>query len=178
MTNARGIDVSSANGSIARIIPALDFCIVRATVGTKPDLTYRSHAHDTLMAGKVLGAYHWPIYGPGPTRQAAAFLAVATNAAFLCVDDEGLSLHHPTLIRGIIANLHKLDTQRRRVLLYASDGNYPGDLGQDANWIADWGGPVDHPWLFHQYSNGGGKLDRDEFHGTNAQLIAWSHGRR
>jgi GH25 family lysozyme M1 (1,4-beta-N-acetylmuramidase) len=176
VSNARGIDVSAFNGSIEHIIRPLDFCIVRASVGAFLDSRYEKHSHDVLMAHKVLGAYHFATYGPGPTRQARTLLNAAGNAAFLVVDDEGMTLAHPTTVRWIIANLHKLDRQRRHVLLYASDGNWPGDLGQDGNWVANWSHEPTRTWRFWQ--NTGVTLDHDEYHGTAAQLQAWAKTRR
>jgi GH25 family lysozyme M1 (1,4-beta-N-acetylmuramidase) len=176
MTNAEGIDVSVYNGSVAAIVPGLDFVIARASIGASVDGRYHDHAASTLHSGKVLGAYHFAVYGPGPTRQARTFLDVATRAAFLAVDDEGVALTHPETVRGIIANLHKLDPQRRHVGLYSSDGTWPGDLGQDFDWVASWGQPPGRPWRFWQYS--GTKLDRDQYQGDVVALRTWSKTRR
>lgn len=192
MENAKGIDVSSHNaGSIANMMKVLDFAIVRASVvwskhhddgtverGQRADDSYARHSAATLKAGKVLGAYHFAGYGPGPTAQAQLLLRVARNASFLVVDVEGEALKYPKVMRGIIANLHKLDPQRRLVGLYSSDGTWPGDLGQDFDWPAHWEHLPGRPWRFWQTDNGGGKLDHDEYHGTVAQLRAWAATRR
>ena len=178
-TPARGIDVSVYNGSIASILPAIDFVIARASVGAARDAKYADHQAATLHARKVLGAYHFAVYGPGPTRQAQAFLASATHAAFLAVDDEGVALTHPATVRAIIANLHRLDPQRRKVGLYSSEGTWPGNLGQDFDWVAHYGlgnGKPTRPYRFFQYQ--GHPLDRDEYNGTVVELVQWSKTRR
>jgi hypothetical protein len=95
----------------------------------------------------------------------------AANAKFLAVDDESTALRYPKTVRAIIINIRKLDPRKRRILLYASEANWPGDLGQDGNWVANWSREPRIPWDFWQYSGTG--LDRDWFHGTAAQLKAW-----
>lgn len=176
MTRAKGIDVSRYNVSLTGLLPQVDFVIAKASEANFTDPRYARHAAATLKAGKVLGAYHFGTYGPGPTRQARTLLAAAPQAAFLALDVEGNALRYPATMRAIIANLHKLDTQRRHVGLYASDGNWPGDLGQDFDWVAHWGSEPRRPWRFWQYT--GVKLDRDEYCGTVEELRTWSKTRR
>jgi GH25 family lysozyme M1 (1,4-beta-N-acetylmuramidase) len=174
--NARGIDCSHYNGSITNLLKQVDFVIAKASEGAFLDAKYGQFSAQTLKAGKVLGAYHFGTYGPGPTRQAQTFLSVAKNAAFLALDVEGPALRHPATMAGIIANLHKLDPQKRWVGLYASDGNWPGDLGQDFDWVANWSHEPNRPYRFWQTS--GVKLDHDTYHGDVAHLQAWAKTRR
>lgn len=176
MTNARGVDVSHYNGSITNLLKQVDFVIAKSSEGAFVDAKYAQFSAQTLKAGRVLGAYHFGIYGPGPTRQAQTMLSAARNAAFLVLDVEGNALSHLPVMRGIIANLHKLDTQRRWVGLYSSDGTWPGDLGQDFDWVAHWGHEPLRPWRFWQYQ--GVPIDLDQYNGDTAHLVAWSKTRR
>lgn len=182
MTPAKGIDSSMFNRDITHLVPQVDFAIVKASQGAYADGWYKHNSAAVLAGHKVLGAYLYAVYGPGPTRQARTFLLAASNAAFLVVDDEGFGptggLNHADTVRAIIANIHNLDPQKRNVGLYSSDGTWPGDLGQDFNWIADYVDAPGHPWKFWQYNDGGGKLDHDEYNGTPAALAAWAKTRR
>jgi hypothetical protein len=179
MSSARGVDASVFNQSIAHLVPQIDFAILRASIGAGGDGWYKRNAVAMHAVGKPYGAYHYATYGPGPTRQARTLLLAAGNAAFLAVDDEGVALTHPETVRGIIANLHALDPQRRHIGLYSSDGTWPGDLGQDFDWVAHYGlngGKPSRPYRFFQ--SRGAPLDLDEYHGTVAQLEAWAKTRR
>lgn len=174
--NARGIDVSHYNGPITNLLKQVDFVIAKSSQGAFVDSKYATFSAQTLAAKKVLGAYHFGVYGPGPTTQAKTMLSVARNAQFLVLDVEGEALRYPAVMRGIIANLHKLDPQKRWVGLYASDGNWPGDLGQDFDWPAHWDHEPRRPWRFWQYQ--GHPLDLDEYNGDVAHLQAWAKTRR
>lgn len=179
MKPAAGIDVSVWQADISHLVPQVDFVIARASIGAGTDARYAKHAAVTLHAGKVLGAYHFATFGPGPTRQAQTFLKAAGNAAFLVVDDEGVALKHPATVRGIIANLHKLDPQRRFVGLYSSEGTWPGDLGQDFAWVAHYGLNGKKPKLpYRFFQSRGSPLDLDEYNGSATALKAWAKTRR
>lgn len=175
MTNARGIDTSSHNGDIRHALAGCDFAIARASIGNGFDPAFAADLNTMQSMGLVTGAYHYATYGPGPTRQAALFIRHAADAEFLVIDAESTVLRYPKTIRAIIANTKRLDPRHRKVGLYSSEGTWPGNLGQDFNWVANWShAPTTVEWRFWQYK--GSPLDRDEYHGTRAQLETWLHG--
>ncbi len=166
-----GIDVSAWNGDIAQALKGCEFAFVRASYGAVSDTKYGLHSARVRAAGLVLGAYHFVVPGPGDGRQAATFLARAGDADILAIDDEAAALHYPELTQGIIANVRRLDTRQRPIILYASQSNFPGNLGQDGNWIARWGTrqpSLPLGWSFWQYQ--GAPLDRDVFNGSLVDL--------
>jgi hypothetical protein len=133
------------------------------------------HAADVRKVGLVLGAYHYLVYGPGGARQAATFLKAAGLADLLVLDMEAGALHYPTLAKSFIANLRKNDTHHRKIGLYSSEGTWPGNMGQDFNWVANWSTTPKITWEFWQ--NAGSPLDHDVFNGSLSHLLAYSrHG--
>ncbi len=173
----------------------VDYCIAQATVGTWIDSAYAGDARTIHAYGKMLGAYHYGMYGPGPTRQARAFLSVVNAgplAQFLAIDAEARGsnrlLAHPATITALIVNVRKLDIHKRPILLYSSratsvivNGNnvsiWKAITAQDDNWVADYVGAPDRvvspsvPWRLWQYSGTG--IDKDAYHGSVAQMKAW-----
>ena len=176
MTPATGIDTSHYQpGDITAALKGCTFAIGQASVGVWSDPTYTIHTTECVKAGVVAAAYHYVVPGPGDGRQAAVFLTAAgPRAQFLAIDHEGPALRYPTLTRGIIANVRRLDKLHRKIGLYCSNDNYPGDLGQDFNWIADYATVPSVAWEFWQKSGSG--IDHDVFAGTVAQFTAWLKG--
>lgn len=190
---ARGIDTSHYNGDITHAVSQSDFVISQCTVGTWIDTAYAGDQAIARSQGKLAAAYHYAVYGPGPTRQAQVFLAHAGNADWLMVDAEQRGsnrlLNHPDTITAIIVNIRRLDPLHRKITLYSSRATTVNDKGvqrsiwkavtaQDANHVADYGGDPNRsgaqppvPWSFWQYSGTG--IDRDWYAGTLAQLKAW-----
>ena len=67
--------------------------------------------------------------------------------------------------RVFIAEVHRAG---RKIGLYHSRSGFPS-LGQDWNWIAQWGDtPPNMPWAFWQWQ--GSPLDRDMFNGDHTAL--------
>jgi hypothetical protein len=179
MSNARGIDCShwqTATPSLA----GLDFLIARATYATTPDDKYAQHFANGRKANVVTAAFHFGV-GAGQATiasQASAFLRYAGAADLLNLDLEsngtsGLSMSG-TEGQAFIAAVKSADTRKRKVGLYHSASGYP-DLGQDYNWVAEWGAtPPAIKWTFWQYR--GSPLDLDYFNGDRAALNAFIGG--
>ena len=172
MSQPTGIDVSVWQGDISKVIVGHQFAFIRASISCSLDGAYASHYATARKAGLVVGAYHYLVYGPGGARQAAIFVKAAGNADILALDIESTALRYPQVGKSFIANLRKYDTyQHRKILLYSSEGTWPGNLGQDGNWVANWSSTPKIPWVFWQ--NQGAPLDHDVFNGTLAQLKAY-----
>lgn len=147
----------------------LDFVFVKATEG----VSYVSPSHDAQVAhgrsnGLVVGHYHFQRPG-SPTAQAKYFLTHAKPRAgdMLACDWEDPAV--PEADKNAFIRAVQKASPGLRVGLYA---NLEFWLDRDKSsfcghflWVADpsaaKGHPrVQHPWLFHQYSEAGG-LDHD-----------------
>lgn len=181
MTYLAGIDVSLYQDDIRHALIGQSFCVVKVSQAGYPDPKVDAHFAACEAAGVVPGGYHWLDPQPDAISQAIVFLRHAGPARFLAVDVEGRV--GPTTARGrqmareFIAYVKAHDS--RKVLLYSSRGTWPGDCGQDANWVADYSGDPNRagvspriPWLFWQRSGTG--IDRDYFAGTPADLAAFA----
>lgn len=191
---AKGVDLSHFNGDVTNVIRASVYAISQATVGLWVDPAYAGDARETLALHKIHGAYHYGVYGPGPTRQASKFLAVVGDKPqFLAVDAESRGsnrlLNHPETIAALIVNIRRLDPHKRKILLYSSRATsvllrgkqvsiWSAITVQDGNWVADYVGNPSRPnvsphpnWNFWQYSGTG--VDKDVFHGSEGDLRAW-----
>jgi len=174
MTQPQGIDVSVWQGDVSDALKFCQFAFARASIGISPDGRYPYHLAQMKAAGNITGAYHFLVYGPGGTRQALYFLSQAKDAQILACDMEGYVLKYPGVGRSFIAGLKANDPQHRPILLYSSEGTWPGRLGQDANWVANWSQQPRIPWKFWQRSGIG--LDRDVFNGMLADLQQFAQG--
>jgi GH25 family lysozyme M1 (1,4-beta-N-acetylmuramidase) len=191
--NVQGIDTSHYNGDVTvHTLDGSDFAFGQATVGLWLDPAFPGDLATFKKAGVVTGAYHYGVYGPGPTRQAQIFLDSCGNAQLLAVDAEARGsnrlLNHPETIRALIINIRNLDPLHRRIGLYASRATLvhtpQGDVSiwravteQDFNWCADYVGDPNRPgvsprvpWTFWQKS--GNTIDRDVFNGSRIKLNA------
>jgi len=172
MDYPQGIDISIWQNYLPAI-KGLSFAFARASVAGSLDQSYGKHRLAIRKAGLILGAYHYLVYGPGGARQAELFLSAAGDADILAMDIESSALKYPQTGRSFIYNLKKMDKKKRPILLYSSQGTWPGDLGQDANWVARWGSMEPTiPWKFWQYQ--GVTVDRDYFNGTLSELKAFA----
>lgn len=190
MAYAEGIDVSKYQPSIAGVLRlhGRSLCIVKVSEGTTPDPLAAQH-FAACRAAHVdwMGAYHYLRIEVDGAAQARAFLAlVPDDVDFLCLDVEGRSLYDPAthgaflgIARYFILTLRALDPKHRPILLYSSRGTWPGALGQDANWCADYAGDPNRffarprvPWIVWQYTSraDGMNLDADRF--DEARLAA------
>jgi len=171
-----GIDVSKWQRSTPSLA-GLAFAFARATYATTADPMYATHVAAFRKAGLVVGAYHFGVGFEYASAQVDAFLRVATDADLLALDLERDSTQTMTAAQGreFIARLRQR-APGKTVLLYSSRGTWPGDLGQDANWIADYtlAARLAHrpltklPWAFWQYTSR--PWDRDKFNGDLAAL--------
>lgn len=168
-----GIDVSKWNAVPSReILAPLGFAIARASYGIVPDRRYAAHTRAIRDAGLPCGAYHFGVGWAPVVAQVEVFRRVAANANFWVLDLERDTTKTMSRAQGaeFIRRL-KAVASGRMVLLYSSRGTWPGDLGQDANWVADYSGRPDRqgvspriPWLIWQYQ--GSPLDRNRFNGS------------
>lgn len=162
----------------------LDFVVVKATEGS----SYTNPDHGTQVAtarahGLVVGHYHFARPG-SMSAQADYFLAHAGAKAgdFLAFDweDTGVSgADKDAWLRYV-----KAKAPGHRVVLYCNRDFWlhhdTTSFCADGLWVADPSAPkgaprVEHPWLFHQYSDAGG-LDRNVGAFTDlAALAAWAH---
>lgn len=177
-----GIDVASYQSSDYST-SGLDFVVVKATEGSS--YTNPKHAGQVATAresGLVVGHYHFARPG-SMSAQADYFLAHAAMKAgdFLAFDweDTGVSgADKDAWLKHV-----KAKAAGHRVVLYCNRDFW---LNRDSTsycadglWIADPSAPkghprVEHPWLFHQYSEAGG-LDRNVGHfADRAALHTWA----
>jgi hypothetical protein len=164
--NARGIDISYANGTTP-VLTGRAFVFVRACYGTRQDTRWDYHTANVRRAGRVLGAYAFGINENGAT-QARAFLAIAHEADFLALDWERESGKPEMTSAQAAAFIDTVQAAGREIGLYHSDSGFP-NAGQDWNWVAKWGTTAPtRPWLFWQYR--GSPLDLDYFNGDAAAL--------
>jgi len=164
-----GIDVSVWQGDITTALVDCEFGCARASIGNSVDHTYVAHAAAIRKAGLVLGAYHYLVPSETGTIQVNTFLKSASDADFFALDMESTALKVPKIAEWFISYLRKIDTRHRKILLYSSEGTWPGDMGQDANWVAKWS--TTEPairWKFWQYQ--GAPLDKDVYNGSLAEL--------
>lgn len=159
-----GIDVAGYQAT-AYSTSGQAFVFVKATEGT----SFINSKHDAQVAtgrahGLVVGHYHFQRPG-SPAEQAAYFLQHARPHAgdVLACDWEDTRVpgaDKDAFIRAVKAaqpGLRTLLYANRDFWLHRDSTSYCGD----GLWIADPSAPaghprVDHPWLFHQYSDEGG----------------------
>lgn len=168
-----GIDISRWQYQTPPLGTSLEFVFVRATYGIYPDYRYAQHAKDVRSAGKILGAYHFGRNGD-PDPQVRSFLStIGPTVKLVALDlERDGSLPQMTNAQAT-AFIKAVQATGRKVGLYHSESNFP-TLGQDYNWVANWGQEPKIPYAFWQYDNGSNALgvDRDRFKGTLVQLEA------
>lgn len=165
-----GVDVSRWQVDTPDL-DGLGFLIARATYGADPDVRYPQHARAARARGIALGAYHFG-RNLDVGRQLAAFRAAIARVRpdFVALDLEADRSNAPMSDRQARAFLAGLRHDGWSPGLYASALNWPGDLGQAWDWVADWRGlprPT-RPFTFWQYR--GFPLDLDRFNGDITQL--------
>ena len=181
MTYPKGIDISAHQDNTPSLA-GLHFVFCRANYGTGKDRRYDTHSANVLAAGLVLGAYTFGT-DSDPIAQADKLLAVAGNAQLLVLDWERNVIkkkradgtiyyeNHTMSLAQAKAFLARVKAKDDRPLgLYRSASVYPGRIGQDFNWIAEWSStPPSVTWTFWQYR--GSPLDLDYFNGTLARRV-------
>jgi hypothetical protein len=170
-----GIDISKYQRTTPPLA-GLSFAFARATYATTVDPKYAMHVANFRRAGIVVGAYHFGVGFVTPLAQVKAFIAVAKEADVLVLDLERDSTKTMTRAQGreFIRRL-RAAAPGKTILLYSSRGTWPGDLGQDANWVADYTGQPDRagvspriPWAFWQWTSR--PWDKNRFKGDQAAL--------
>lgn len=168
-----GFDVSVFNSDLTQTLKGQSFAIAKASEALFADPKFAAHRLQIKAAGIPWGAYHFGQAGSTGPQQAAFFLAHCADAEFLALDAEAAVLKSPQILRDFIAYVKAHD--KRQILLYSSRGTWPGDLGQDGNWVADYDGDPDRMgvsprviWAIWQKSGSG--VDRDVFAGDLAAL--------
>jgi hypothetical protein len=164
----KGIDISKWQATTPSLA-GLDFAFARATYATSPDGRYATHVAAFRRAGLVAGAYHFGVGFSSAAAQARVFLAQAKDADLLILDlerDPAETMTH-SQAREFIDAVHAAG---RTIGLYHSRSGFPS-LGQDYNWVAQWGTsvPTGISWAFWQYR--GSPLDLDYFNGTKVDLL-------
>jgi len=167
-----GIDVSRWNAvpSQAMLAP-LEFAFAKASQAYWRDPRYSDHVAAFRRAGLIVGAYH---FGVGSSQsfvaqQVRTFLAAAAGADLLALDLERNG-NGPTMSQAEAREFISLvQASGRTIGLYHSRSGFPS-LGQNWNWVAQWGStrPTGVGWAFWQYQ--GAPLDRNRFAGTLADL--------
>lgn len=164
-----GIDVSKWQTTTPSLA-GMSFAFARATYATTIDPKYAMHVANFRRAKIVVGAYHFGV-GFVPVRsQVETFLLASKGADLRVLDLERDSTETMTQAeaREFIKLIHAAG---KKIGLYHSRSGFPS-LGQDYNWVAQWGTtpPIGIKWAFWQWQ--GSPLDRDKFNGTQAQLLA------
>lgn len=185
----KGIDVSSYQGDDFGL-SGLDFVVVKASEGTS--VTNKLHAAQVKRArgaGLVVGHYHWLSTPPPSTMKAQMdyFLdhADAQEDEFLAVDweEEGVS----GAMKDQAVKYLKSKAGGRKVLLYCNKDfwtrldttSYAGD----GLWIARYGVAagkpgIEHSWVIHQWTDSGGKLDKNVAgFDSRAAMAKWAGGK-
>ena len=164
-----GIDISKWQPRTPGLA-GLSFAFARATYATVVDPRYATHVAAFRRAGVVVGAYHFGVGFQSPAAQVSAFLRTAQGASLLVLDLERDSTETMTQAeaREFIRLVHSAG---RKIGLYHSRSGFPS-LGQDFNWVAQWGSvpPTGIRWAFWQWQ--GSPLDRDKFNGDVIALRA------
>jgi hypothetical protein len=179
-----GQDWAGYQGS-APSTKGIGFVFVKATEGR----SFVNDRHDAQVAharaaSLVVGHYHFMRPG-SPTAQASHFLAHAKprpgdllacdweDAGVSCADKDAfiraVQKAQPDLRTGLYAN--------RDFWLHRDSTSFAGSF----LWIADPSAPkghprVEHPWLFHQYSEAGGVDHNVGNFPDAADLRAWATG--
>lgn len=163
-----GVDVSVFNGPPS--LSGLDFLFARSSYGNGVDSGFAHHISRAKTAGLVTGAYHFGNGLSTPAEQAALVLRTAKDVPLIVLDLERdtSKTMTPAEAGAFIRAIH---VAGRRIGLYHSRSGFPS-LGQDYNWVAQWGTapPSGIAWAFWQYQ--GIRLDRDRFNGN---LVALHH---
>ncbi|MFD0393321.1 glycoside hydrolase family 25 protein [Streptomyces nogalater] len=178
-----GIDVSSYQSSTPDV-GGLSFVFVKATEGVSYINPKQSaQAAYARAAGAIVGFYHFA--RPGDVQAQAQFFVDQCNSVdgdILAIDweDPGVSCADKDALLKAVKKLRPT----HKVILYCNR-TYWLDVDttsycEDGLWIADYSHPagqpaIEHPWLFHQYSQDGVDKDVANFAST-ADLKRWATG--
>lgn len=131
------IDVSKWQSSLPDLT-GVSGVIARAGIGTKPDALFTTHIANARKAGKWVGSY-WYNWGDlSVSDQVNAYIAREKEVGGVqlhTIDWEGTEGFSASQTADFI-RLYRARTGEP-ILLYASESRFR-DLGQDANWIANY----------------------------------------
>jgi hypothetical protein len=178
-----GIDVSGYQ-SASPDVSGQSFVFIKATEGTSyinPNQDGQTAA--ARAAGCVVGFYHFA--RPGDIQAQAQWFVDQCDSVegdILAIDweDSGVSCADKDALLKAVKALRPT----HKVVLYCSRSFWLNidttSYCEDGLWIADYSNPagqpgIQHPWLFHQYSQTGGDKDVANF-ATVADLKAWATG--
>ena len=166
----KGIDISHWQDPTPSL-DGLSFVCVKATQGLTTDPSWAKHGAAVKKAGLVLIAYAFGVDSLPARDQARYFLdVVGASTKVVALDVEGPNAPSQDQITEW---MRVCKAAGKTTLLYHSASGFPHGIGQDANWIAQWG--TDAPegsWAIWQYR--GAPLDLDLWHGTEASLHAFA----
>jgi hypothetical protein len=177
-----GIDVSEHNAGLATTT-SLDFALVRASYGRRPDESFDRHFNHFRADDLPTAGYAFGVGGAQASisAQVHTFLEVADATPWLALDMELNRLADgtigPTMSNAEgTAFIEAVHRKGFEIGLYHSRSGFPVNLGQDWNWIADYTlaarlarRPLTRvPWAIWQWR--GSPLDRDWFRGDLAAL--------
>lgn len=152
-----GIDVSVWQKTTPPL-EGLAFVIARATYGCAPDARYWMHAANVRAAGLAQMAYAFGIHDQIPADQARVFLGIAKSADYLWLDleeERDANTHEllrpPMTVQQAAQFIYACHAGGRPCGLYHQLSGHPGHIGQDANWIAAPGIPIER---WHDLSGG------------------------
>ncbi|MGA5128791.1 glycoside hydrolase family 25 protein [Streptomyces olivoreticuli] len=182
-----GIDISSYQ-SATPDTSGLDFLFIKVTEGTSyVNPEWESQYQAGKAAGLVLGKYHYPNIGADPVTEADYFLSKADvqSGDVLILDwewDGAVSNSVADAYKQQWLQHVKSQMPTHKVILYSNLTDWKtvdsDSYCQDGLWIADYvtaGQPrIQHPWLFHQYSDSGGLDQNVANFSTAADLKAWA----
>ena len=200
MTDVAGLDVSANQGEFDWTAwkGKIGFAMIRATswtsadtIGTDPQFARNWQQAWDVSGGKLVRiAYHY--CRPGvttPAEQAHVLTSTVRDHGLVQGDHFALDFEEsdgepPAFVSrwsGSALQAVNDAAPHHRVfpyfdLAWAAQGNADG-LHAWHCWLADWGVPVPRvpagwkTWAFWQFTDGGGKLDRDLFNGDHARLM-------
>jgi hypothetical protein len=154
-----GIDVSSWNNTPA--LTGLTFLIARACYGIEPDPHYHVHTSSARLFNLHVGAYCFGRHGD-VDGQVDALLQYGAGADFYALDLEADGNNPRMTNEEAAAFIRGMHAKGWRCGLYHSEYGFPF-MGQDWNWVANWGQPPQIGWTFWQSHDG--SLDEDLFNG-------------
>jgi hypothetical protein len=178
-----GIDVSGYQSSTPNV-SGKDFVFIKATEGVSYTNPEQSDQAATARAGGcVVGFYHFA--RPGDMQAQAQYFVTQCDSVdgdILAIDweDSGVSCADKDALLKAVKALRPT----HKVVLYCGRDFWLNidttSYCEDGLWIADWSHPagspaIQHPWLFHQYSQSPIDADVANF-ATAAGLKAWATG--
>ncbi|MGR3875818.1 GH25 family lysozyme (plasmid) [Streptomyces graminifolii] len=179
-----GIDVSAYQSSTLNDVAVPNFVMIKATEGVSYINPKQSaQAAYARAHGAVVGFYHFA--RPGDIQAQAEYFvaqAASVDGDILAIDweDSGVTCAQKDALLKAVKALRP----GHKVVLYCSRSFWLNidttSYCEDGLWIADYSHPagspaIQHPWVFHQYSQDG--VDRDVANFSSADALkTWATG--